>query len=426
MSDLSTSAGASTTKEDTPRSAPSVLHEGLVRHHVYLVPGFFGFANFGDFRYFAHVREHLAAYADLRGIDASIHYAPTHPTASLRRRASRLVEIVAETAGTEGPIHLVGHSTGGLDARLAVAPGASLLTAVEIEPLMRRVESVLAVTSPHYGAPTAAFFSSLLGQRLLGLLSLVTIQAIRVGTIPMPAIVLLASALGSTGAGRLVSGGIVEQVYDLVLKDFSPDRRKQIETIFAEVQRDQTLLVQLTPEGLDLFNALATERAGIRRGCVVAQAQPPSVRRQLQVGPSPTHQGMYNLYRGLHTIASTLPEELLPSPTEAQARVLTEAFGRVPSARGNDAMVPTRSQVWGEIVHAAWADHLDVIGHFAESEDDRRARDRRSTRQSLSGSLASALEGESPKHVDWIRTMSGFGRAEFERMWDAVAKFVFG
>ncbi len=395
-----------------------------MRHHVYLIPGFFGFANFGDFRYFAHVREHLASYADERGLDASIHYAPTYPTASLRKRASRLAEIIAETATSAGPIHLVGHSTGGLDARLVVAPGASLLTGLDVRPLVGRIESVLAVASPHYGAPTAAFFTSLLGQRLLGLLSLVTIQALRLGTIPMPAVVLLASAIGSTGAGRLVSGGIVEQVYQLVLKDFSDERRAQIETIFEEVQRDQTLLVQLTPEGLDLFNALATEPAGIRRGSVVTQAKPPSVASQLRVGPRPSDQAMYNLYRALHTLASTLPEDLLPALTDEQARVLEAAYGRVPSARGNDAIVPTRAQVWGEIIHAAWADHLDVIGHFGESAADRRARRQRSMRRSSTGFVRSLVEDE-PDHVDWIRTMSGFGRPEFERMWDAVARFVF-
>jgi len=403
-----------------------------VRHHVYLVPGFFGFANFGDFRYFSHVREHLDAWTRRRGIDASIHYAPTFPTASLRRRAGRLIEIIGETAGAEGPIHLIGHSTGGLDARLAVAPGVSLRTSIDPEPLARRVESVIAVASPHYGAPTAAFFNSILGQRLLFLLSLITIQALRLGTVPMPAIVLLASALGSTGAGRLVSGGIIEQVYDLVPKDFSPERRKQIETIFDEVKRDQTLLVQLTPEGLDVFNALATERASVRRGCVVAQAQPPSAMRQLRLGVNPTHQAMYNVYRALHTLASTLPEDLLPEPTSEQATALARAYGRVPSARGNDAMVPTRSQVWGEIVHAAWADHLDVIGHFAPDPNDRpgarsddESRRDDANRISLSGSLKAALGDEEPTHVDWIRTMSGFGRAEFETMWDAVAAFAF-
>ncbi|AKF06755.1 esterase/lipase family protein [Sandaracinus amylolyticus] len=371
-----------------------------VRHHVYLVPGFFGFANFGDFRYFAHVREHLLAWTRMRGVDAVIHYAPTFPTASLRRRAGRLVEIMAETSGDGGPIHLIGHSTGGLDARLAVAPRASLHCAVDPESVASRVRTVVAVTSPHYGAPTAAFFTSLLGQRLLFLLSLVTIYAIRVGTIPLPALVVLASALGSTGAGRLVAGGVIEQVYDLVIKDFSPERRLQIEQVFAQVRSDQTLLVQLTPEGLDLFNALATERDGVRRGCVVAQAKPPTLGRQARVGPSPTNQAMYNVYRALYAIASSLPEHLLPAPDDAQAKVLIDAYGRIPSAKGNDAMVPTRSQVWGEVVHAAWADHLDVIGHFHAPH-------------------------RAPLHVDWMRTMSDFGQREFEEMWDDVARFAF-
>lgn len=371
-----------------------------VRHHVYLIPGFFGFANFGDFKYFAHVRDHLRDWLAARDVPAAIHYAPTYPTASLRRRAGRLMEIVAETADGDGPIHFIGHSTGGLDARLAVAPKASLICGVDPEPFAQRVRSVVAVTSPHYGAPTAAFFTSLLGQRLLGLLSLVTVQTIRLGSIPLPALMVLAGALSSTGALRAVSGGVLDQVYQQVLRDFTPERRDQIASFFTQVENDQTLLIQLTPEGLDLFNAMAVERDGVRRGCVVAQSRPPSLGANVEVGANPTHQAMYALYRGLYQIASTLKEDLLPDLTGAQSEALRIAYGRVPSARGNDAMVPVRSQVWGQIVHAAWADHLDVIGHFDEPE-------------------------HAPLHVDWLRTLSGFSRAEFETMWDRVATFCF-
>ncbi len=369
-----------------------------MRHHIYLIPGFFGFANFGDFKYFAHVRDHLRDWLDARGVPAAIHYAPTLPTASLRRRAGRLMELVAETADGDGPIHFIGHSTGGLDARLAIAPKASLISSIDPEPYARRVKSVVAVTTPHYGAPTAAFFTSLLGQRLLGLLSLTTVYVIRIGSIPMPALLVLAGALGSTGALRVVSGGVIEQVYEQVLRDFTPERREQLTSFFAMVENDQTLLVQLTPEGLDLFNAMATEREGVRRGCVVAQARPPTVSRSFAVGANPTHQAMYALYRGLYQLASTLREDLLPELSGAQSEALRIAYGRVPSARGNDAMVPVLSQVWGQVVHAAWADHLDVIGHF----DD---------------------PAHAPLHVDWMRTMSGFRRPEFEAMWDSVATF---
>jgi triacylglycerol lipase len=371
-----------------------------VRHHIYLIPGFFGFANFGDFKYFAHVRDHLRDWLDRHDVAAAIHYAPTFPTASVRRRAGRLMEIVAETADGEGPIHFIGHSTGGLDARLAAAPKASLVCSIDPEPFARRVRTVVAVTTPHYGAPTAAFFTSLLGQRLLGLLSLTTVQVIRLGSIPLPALLVLAGALSGTGALRSVSGGVLDQVYLQVLRDFTPERRDVIAGHFEQVTRDQTLLVQLTPEALDLFNAMATEREGVRRGCVVAQARPPAFSKSLQVGPNPTHQAMYALYRALYQIASTLDTSLLPDLSKEQRDVLKGAYGRMPTAKANDAMVPLLSQVWGQVVHAAWADHLDVIGHFHDPK-------------------------HAPLHVDWLRTLSGFNRGNFEAMWDSVAKFCF-
>ena len=42
------------------------------RHHVYLVPGFFGFTHFGDWEYFAHVRGVLAAWFSAQGLDVVI------------------------------------------------------------------------------------------------------------------------------------------------------------------------------------------------------------------------------------------------------------------------------------------------------------------------------------------------------------------
>ena len=63
------------------------------------------------------------------------------PTASIRRRATRLAELIAKTCeDDDSPIHLLGHSTGGLDARrdlLAVV----LLTAAQL--LGEAVESIL-------------------------------------------------------------------------------------------------------------------------------------------------------------------------------------------------------------------------------------------------------------------------------------------
>src|SRR5207253_511664 len=86
------------------------LDEMRGRHRIYLVPGFFGFTNLGELGYFQHVREFLRAHAT-----ADVHVVRTHPTASLPQRAARVVETVAATMGRDGPVHLIGHSSGGLD-----------------------------------------------------------------------------------------------------------------------------------------------------------------------------------------------------------------------------------------------------------------------------------------------------------------------
>ena len=55
------------------------------RQHVLLVPGFFGFANLGDFAYFGHVRDFFARLMRRRGIDGEVIVVQTFPTASLKR-----------------------------------------------------------------------------------------------------------------------------------------------------------------------------------------------------------------------------------------------------------------------------------------------------------------------------------------------------
>jgi hypothetical protein len=80
--------------------------------------------------------------------------------------------------------------------------------------------------------------------------------------------------------------------------------------------------------------------------------------------------------------------------------MLKRVFGRAPGARANDGVVPIRSQLWGKLAWAGYADHLDVLGHFDGSEDQR--------------------EGD-PKHVDWLRSGADFDRSRFEAMAEAIA-----
>src|SRR6266545_2797949 len=98
-----------------------------VVHHVYLLPGFFGFVQFGRLVYFSHVREFLEGQLSELGLRVEVHYVRMSPTASLPARAGEVIDHVRATAPAEdAPIHLVGHSTGGLDARLVATPGVAL------------------------------------------------------------------------------------------------------------------------------------------------------------------------------------------------------------------------------------------------------------------------------------------------------------
>ncbi|MFI5364223.1 MAG: hypothetical protein ACHQ4J_01240 [Candidatus Binatia bacterium] len=49
-------------------------------HYIYLVPGFFGFANLGGLKYFAHVREFLMECSAAWGLKVKVVVVKTPPT----------------------------------------------------------------------------------------------------------------------------------------------------------------------------------------------------------------------------------------------------------------------------------------------------------------------------------------------------------
>lgn len=368
-------------------------------HRVYLIPGFFGFANFGDLKYFAHVRDVLERTFAAHRAEATIHYVRTLPTAGLARRGARLLETVVETSGPDDVLHLVGHSTGGIDARLFTSPGVVMPSPHELEPYAARVESAVCITSPHFGVPQAGLFTTLLGQQLLRTLSLMTVHGIRLGSVPAPLLIALAGAVRRLTRFQGPAVGIVNQVYRQLLRDFDRERQVELEEFFAAAAADQGLLPELAPDAMAGFNARVTARETTRYGSVVARGRPPTWRTTLTLGLSPAAHAKHALYRALFELATTLPRTACPPLTHDQARALDRAYGHVPDTSANDAIVPTLSQVYGKVLYAAWADHHDVIGHFDEP-------------------------AHQPPHVDWLATESHFTRAQFEALWETVARFL--
>ena len=369
-------------------------------HHVFLVPGFFGFANLGNIVYFAHVREALVRQLAQRGLEAVVHAVPTDPTASLPTRARKLLDAI-EGAGVGQPddIHLVGHSTGGLDARLLVSPGVALPDTTSAEPLARRVRTVVTVATPHRGTAVASFFNSMFGQQLLGLLSVATIYTLRYGPLPLSILLRLGALFARLDDHFGYRNNVVDQLFDELLTDFTPDRRQAVEDLLTQMRADSSLMGQLTPEGAVLLNALAIDRRTTRYASVVCATRPPGLRSAVSVGLDPYAQATHALYLALNRITARTHGASLDAFTQAERPVLWQQLGFEPDDAANDGIVPLASQPWGEVIHAAGADHLDVIGHFA----------------------GETLE---PPHRDWFASGSGFVRSDFDALWSAVAEYV--
>ena len=312
----------------------------------------------------------------------------------------RVLDTIAATAPAgDGPIHIIGHSSGGLDARLAVAPGVELPTTVDHARLADRVRTVVTVSAPHAGTPVASFFASLLGQRLLRLLSLFTMYVLRTGHVPIAVLIRLGSVFARLDQHTGINSTLLDQLFGQLLGDFSAERRAAIEAFFGDVGRDQALLPQLTPEAMDLFNATTRPRPGVRCGSVVGQAQKPGVRSTFAAGLDPSAQATHAVYQALYRLADGLPPDRTPTFTAAQSDALRKAYGSLPSPNANDGLVPTLSQVWGDVIHATRADHLDVIGHFGDLTRD-------------------------PPHYDWLTTGSGFDLYRFEALWGDVVRYL--
>lgn len=377
----------------TPAAMPPPLQ-------VFLVPGFFGFTSFGEFRYFGHVRDELTAAFATLGRAAVIRDVQTLPTASLTRRAALLMETVRSAART-GPFHLVGHSTGGLDARLAATPGARLPGVADLSLLAARICSVTTVSTPHRGTPLASFFHTLYGQHLLRLLSLGAVVAIRQGRVPTMLLARLAMLVNLPGdlAGR--DPDTLDQLYRQLLRDYDSTRQDALDRFLTQVVEDQSLMNQLSPDVMELFDALCPDRPGVRYASVVTMSARPHWRSIPDAGLRVADQASRAVYTRLHLLAARAGRG------GSQAGEALALVGQAPGANPQDAptadrsdgIVPTWSQPYGRLLRVARADHLDVIGHF------------RAPRQS------------SP-HYDWLFSGSGFGLADFKRVWADVARFI--
>jgi triacylglycerol lipase len=299
----------------------------MAQRLVFLVPGFFGFTSIGAVSYFEDVQSVLARALRRRRVDARIVICSTQPTASIPRRAEALRRQVIASGGLRArELHFIGHSTGGLDVRMLLTPGVKISRSGTEERIAGLTKTAISVNTPHHGTPLANHFVTIQGQTLL-----LVVSALATSGQGRSAILAAAKAVAMVARlddwiGR--SEGPLDRLSAGVLRQMRFDRRDPVWKYLGEIERDQGAVLQLTPEGIELFDAAVSDRAGIDYRCVVSGVPRPHERFRVKEVMDPEHLVLRSLFRLLHALTAR-PHARYP----------------VPEADAGDA-APARSTAW--------------------------------------------------------------------------------
>jgi hypothetical protein len=231
-------------------------------------------------------------------------------------------------------------------------------------------------------------------------LSLLTVVTLSLGE---PSLAVFSRLLAGIGGIDSLLGKdlrVFSRLTDGILRFVDREGRSEILNFLSEIRNDQGAIVQTMPEAMDLFNAVAEDSSSVRYGCVATEAPPPRAMRFARRVRSPYAAVTAAMYSTLYQFAAQVPRCYgYARPTVEQAEVLARALRPDLAEGSNDGIVPTLSMLWGELIWAGEADHLDLLGHF---HDDVRPSD----------------------HVDWLTSGAHFSRQRFASVLDAMAEFL--
>jgi hypothetical protein len=328
-----------------------------MRHAVALVPGFLGFDHVGAWTYWADrflagLRAHLEAQ---RGGPIAVVPVPAPPLGSLaeRQRALRRSLKALDDTSLDGPYrwHLVGHSTGGVDAAMlartdALADGSdgSIFSEQQLLPRFD-LASITTIAAPHYGT----------------CLALAPIAELRRGHYSTTGLVELAAAAVAVAArgddqlstrikfaiGSALEGSTAKFLYDLLAND--------------RLARD------LRPSVCATLTSTPNRRTDVPIFCIATMA------------PPPTPDLPDRLFRDLWTFTQIEALQAQPRPPAVAWRsmpsivAVTQAIPSTIGPRDNDGVVSTDRQVDCDGPNASFAglvlaDHGDVIGLYRRTD----------------------------------------------------------
>jgi pimeloyl-ACP methyl ester carboxylesterase len=329
--------------------------DDLARDVVVLVPGFLGFARFGNFYYFAdRVSAVLRGALEARlGRPVPVVPCTTLPTHGLAARQRYVLAFLAELMGKVPAVerfHLVGHSTGGVDAQLLTcAPKANGVPWSAEEDVVRRlIRSVVTISAPHQGTtlaetPLAQLFAT--GRVSLSALASLT----RLG---WDALRVLPQQIEAPAA---------------LNPDWTPDIVKFVSQIF---QR-RKLADDLRPDAMEALRRTVQPDLPVALSSIVTAAEP---RVDAERPSEPFFADLYALTASVRDATSATVERTI---AVLRRRIRSEALikspvGLVPAsidAGLNDGIVNSARQMVNptdprELAAIVIADHADVLGHY--------------------------------------------------------------
>lgn len=363
---------------------------------IVLVPGLFGFGAFGAGRggapridYFAEVKKVLSARTGVP--QARIRSTEPPPTGALAHRVAELVteiEQVLAAAPDGARVHVVGHSTGGVDARLLANPAYHAFTGHGVEDERRRrvaarLGHVVTLSAPFHGTPCAVKlrpeFKGLVAA--LSLWNVLDHGGALAGALG-PLVATLLGALQVVARDGRANAGVVELLDRLGVDHATVG---EIVKFRDAILRDDALLDDLAPGRMEAMNArLAPDPIAIE-SYVTASPRP-----ALGDLGGLERRAFYLLLHHATSDASFAPAAF-PHGRWLVGAHDHDLVGNAPEA--SDGVVPASSQtVSGEAAGIVLADHEDVIGHFDGQEN-----------------------------TTLFKSGSGFTRARFARLWADVA-----
>lgn len=353
---------------------------------IVLVPGLLGFGSFGPkdaptISYFRHVCEALTRVLtqDL-GLPSAprFHVHEPPPTGPLAERVASLVraidDILTRDTSSSSRVHIVGHSTGGLDARLLVNPRylpRSGPTSADKQRVVARLGSIVSLSAPQRGAPIAQNLApivpDLVRGPVTGLISWLYLISI-LNTARERALVdharYLATSLVALPKSLVMPVTGSKELIQVTTK-LDRETADQIRRFLELVVEDTRLVADLAPPSMRALNLEIAEGDTFPIHSFVSVSPPPRL-----WPPVPTRL-LYALIHG----AAEPRDGGEPFPEGEWIRATNEPAGDTSllTTRGaSDGVVTSASQPSPRKGSAAGpvglveGDHLDVVGHFEE------------------------------------------------------------